>query len=185
MNQGTLFRRLTLPGILVSLALLLSLLERMLPLDLLFPVPGLRLGLPNIVTLFALWALPLGTALAVVVVRCLLGAFFGGSLSALIFSLAGGLLALAVMAALLPFEGEKLSIAGVSVAGAAAHNLGQLFAARFVMGTWSVFAYLPFLLAGSLVTGLATGLAFSAMRPALSRVPALQPLLREKRNSTT
>ena len=181
MNQSPLFRRLTLPAILVSLALLLSVLERMLPLDLLLPVPGLRLGLPNIVTLFALWALPLGTACGIVLVRCMLGSFFGGSLSALLFSLAGGLLALAVMAALLPLEGRKLSMAGVSIAGAAAHNVGQLLAARLVMRTWSVFAYLPLLLAGSLLTGFATGIVFSAMRPALSRAPALQPLLRQRK----
>ena len=62
MHDGPLFRRLTLPALLVSLALMLSAVERLFSLDLLLPVPGLRLGLPNIVTLFALWALPAKTA---------------------------------------------------------------------------------------------------------------------------
>ena len=180
MHDGTLFRRLTFPAILVSLALLLSLIERLFPLELLLPVPGLRLGLPNLVTLFALWALPVKTALVIVVLRCVLACLFGGSFSALFFSLSGGLLALLTMWALLPLEGGRLSMAGISVAGAAAHNVGQLLAARVVMGTPAVFGYLPFLLAGSVLTGLATGVTFLALRPALSRTPWLRALRGEK-----
>ena len=97
MHDGPLFRRLTLPALLVSLALMLSAVERLFSLDLLLPVPGLRLGLPNIVTLFALWALPAKTALLILVLRCVLASLFGGGASALIFSLSGGLLAFVVM----------------------------------------------------------------------------------------
>ena len=75
--------------VLVSLALMLSAVERLFSLDLLLPVPGLRLGLPNIVTLFALWALPAKTALLILVLRCVLASLFGGGASALIFSLSG------------------------------------------------------------------------------------------------
>ena len=125
MHDGPLFRRLTLPALLVSLALMLSAVERLFSLDLLLPVPGLRLGLPNIVTLFALWALPAKTALLILVLRCVLASLFGGGASALIFSLSGGLLAFVVMWALFPLEGKRLSAAGISVAGAAAHNVGQ------------------------------------------------------------
>ena len=180
MHDGPLFRRLTLPALLVSLALMLSAVERLFSLDLLLPVPGLRLGLPNIVTLFALWALPAKTALLILVLRCVLASLFGGGASALIFSLSGGLLACVVMWALFPLEGYGLSAAGMSVAGAAAHNVGQLLAARVVMGTAAVFGYLPFLLLGSVLTGLATGAAFLAMRPALLRTPWMQALQREK-----
>ena len=173
MHDGPLFRRLTLPALLVSLALMLSAVERLFSL-------GLRLGLPNIVTLFALWALPAKTALLILVLRCVLASLFGGGASALIFSLSGGLLAFVVMWALFPLEGKRLSAAGISVAGAAAHNVGQLLAARVVMGTAAVFGYLPFLLLGSVLTGLATGAAFLAMRPALLRTPWMQALQREK-----
>ena len=180
MHDGPLFRRLTLPALLVSLALMLSAVERLFSLDLLLPVPGLRLGLPNIVTLFALWALPAKTALLILVLRCVLASLFGGGASALIFSLSGGLLAFVVMWALFPLEGKGLSAAGISVAGAAAHNVGQLLAARVVMGAAAVFGYLPFLLLGSVLSGLATGAAFLAMRPALLRTPWMQALQREK-----
>ncbi|MBQ3077186.1 MAG: Gx transporter family protein [Clostridia bacterium] len=184
-NGAPLARRLTLPAVLVSLALLLSLLERMLAIDALTPVPGLRLGLPNIVTLFALWALGRRPALAVLVLRCLLGALFGGRLSSLAFSLGGGLTAFAVMALLLPLEGEEFSVVGVSIAGAAAHNAGQLLAARVVMGTPAVFAWFPFLLLGSLGTGTITGLLFSWLRPNLLRVPAIRAVVAESDGGRT
>ena len=104
-------------------------------------------------------------------------------LTAVFLSLSGGLLAFVVMWALFPLEGKGLSAAGISVAGAAAHNVGQLLAARVVMGTAAVFGYLPFLLLGSVLTGLATGAAFLAMRPALLRTPWMQALQREKTQS--
>jgi len=185
MTRGTggpapLARRLTLPAVLVSLALLLSLLERALAIDALTPVPGLRLGLPNVVTLFALWALGRRSALTVLVLRCFLGALFGGRLSSLAFSLTGGLFAYAVMALLLPLEGEQFSAVGVSIAGAAGHNLGQVLAARLVMGTAAVYAWLPFLLLGSLGTGLVTGLIFVSLRPSLLRVPVIRAVVEER-----
>ena len=111
-------RELTLCAVLAALALALSYMESFFPLALIVPLPGVKLGLANIVTLYALYALGFPSALAILLVRCTLGALFAGNASALLFSLLGGLSALLVMALL--SGAKKLSIFGVSIAGASA-----------------------------------------------------------------
>lgn len=107
-------RELTLCAVLAALALALSYMESFFPLALIVPLPGVKLGLANIVTLYALYALGFPSALAILLVRCTLGALFAGNASALLFSLLGGLSALFVMALL--SKSKKLSIFGVSIA---------------------------------------------------------------------
>ena len=152
-------RRLTLDALLVSLALVLSLAERWIPLELLVPVPGIKLGLANIVTLFAVLRLQGSDAFLIVVTRSLiLGAISGPT--TLLFSLAGGLLALDLM--LLAVRGhEKIfSVIGISLAGAAAHNVGQVAVASLVLQEpLLLLTYLPPLLLTGLVTGTLTGIA--------------------------
>lgn len=148
-------RRLTRCAVLTALALALSAAEGLVPLTVLLPLPGLRLGLANLVTIYALCRLSGREALLILLARCLLGTMVGGNLTALAFSLTGGLLALGVMALLLRVR--WLSLFGVSIAGAAAHNTGQILAAAAVLGTAAPLVYLPALLLCSLVTGAATG----------------------------
>ena len=154
-------RRLALCAVLTALALGLSTLEGMFPVSLLIPLPGIKLGLANIVTVYALYALGPASALAI-----LLGAMFAGNASALLFSLMGGVLSMLVMIVLRHLPG--LSIYGVSIGGAAAHNIGQIGAAMIVLGGTAVLGYLPVLLAVSLLTGTLTGfvagLLFRAMK---------------------
>lgn len=107
-------RELTLCAVLAALALALSYMESFFPLALIVPLPGVKLGLANIVTLYALYAIGFPSALAILLVRCTLGALFAGNASALLFSLLGGLSALLVMALL--SGAKKLSIFGVSIA---------------------------------------------------------------------
>jgi len=156
-------KQLTLCAVLAALALALSYIEGMFPVPL--PLPGVKLGLANLVTLFALYALGSAQALAILVARVLLGAMFAGNASALIYSLLGGLSALLAMLALRRLR--RLSIYGVSVGGAAAHNFGQVCAAMLVLGNSAPLAYLPLLLAVSVFTGALTGfiagLLFRAM----------------------
>ncbi len=148
-------RRLTRCAVLTALALALSVAEGLVPLTILFPLPGLRLGLANLVTVYALCRLSGREALLILAARCLLGALLGGNLMALAFSLTGGLLAFGVMALLL--RCSFLSLFGVSIAGAAAHNTGQILAAMAVLGSRAPLVYLPPLLLCSLVTGAVTG----------------------------
>ena len=160
-------KQLTLCGVLTTLALALSVAENQLPLTMAIPIPGIKLGLANIVTVFALYGLGAGPAVMILLARCLLGAVFAGNMNALIFSLLGGLAAMAVMIALSRLRG--LSVYGVSIGGAAAHNCGQVAAAVVTLGNTAPLYYLPVLLGVSLFTGAFTGLVAACLFRALDR----------------
>jgi heptaprenyl diphosphate synthase len=153
----TVSRRLALCAVLTALALALSMADSLIPLALLIPVPGLRIGFANLVTVFALCRLSGRDALLILVARCLLSALGSGNLSALFFSLSGGLLALAAMALLL--RQRRLSLLGVCIGGAAAHNAGQILAAIVYFSSPAPLLYLPPLLLCSLATGAVIGFA--------------------------
>ena len=108
-------RSIALCAVLTALALGLSTLENLFPVTLIVPLPGVKLGLANIVTVFALYELGAVPALTILAARCLLGGLFAGNLSALLFSLLGGFTAMLVMIALKHCKG--LSIYGVSIGG--------------------------------------------------------------------
>ena len=147
--------QMTLCAILVSMALVLSYIEHFIPLQMVIPLPGIKLGLANIVTLMALFFLGTKSAFTILILRCILGSVFGGGISGLAFSVVGGVLAMTVMCI---FKNcQKISIYGVSMLGAAAHNIGQIMVAVFLMGSVYVIGYLPYLLFVSVFTGLATG----------------------------
>ena len=151
---------------LTALALALSWLENLFPPPL--PLPGIKLGLANLVTLFALCTLGGGRALAILLARVLLGSMFAGNVSALLYSLLGGLAALGTMALLA--RSKRLSVYGVSLGGAAAHNCGQAAAAVLTLGTAAPLAYLPALLLSSLATGALTGFIAALLFRALGNI---------------
>ena len=153
-------------ALLTAMALGLSYLENFFPLSAAIPLPGVKLGLANIVTLFALYALGPGQALLILLARCLLGAMFAGNANALLFSLLGGLGALVVMALL--SRSRRLSVYGVSTGGAAAHNCGQILAAMLTLGGTGPLYYLPVLLGVSLFTGGLTGFLTACLFRALA-----------------
>ena len=147
--------QITLCAILVSMALVLSYIEHFIPVQMFIPLPGVKLGLANIVTVMALFFLGAGNAFVILILRCILGSVFGGGISGLAFSLTGGILAMIIM---YMFKSCRwISIYGVSVLGASAHNIGQILVAVFLMGSVYVIGYLPYLLLVSVFTGLATG----------------------------
>lgn len=158
-------RQLTVCALLTAMALALSYLENLFPLALAIPIPGVKLGLANIVTVFALYALGPGQALLVLTARCLLGAMFAGNMNALLFSLLGGLTAMLAMIGLRGLG--RCSVYGVSIGGAAAHNCGQIAAAVLTLGNTAPLYYLPILLAVSLLTGALTGLVSALLFRAL------------------
>ena len=168
-------QRLARAALLTALALGLSWMERFIPLQLLVPLPGIKLGLANLVTLFALYFLGGRMALAILCVRCLLGSLFGGGVTAFCFSITGGLLALAVMA--LARRLPVLSVYGVSILGAAAHHVGQILVAVALLRSGYVVAYLPFLLLVAIATGFLTGAISSALFRAM--LAADLPFLRQ------
>ena len=142
-------------GLLTAAAMVLSWLESMLPAF--GVVPGMKLGLANIVTLFALYRMSLRDAAGISLVRVLLTAATFGNAYSLAYSLAGATLSLAVMAGLK--RTDRFSILGVSAAGGVCHNLGQLLVAVAVLGTARLGWYLPAMAVSGTVTGIGIGLA--------------------------
>ena len=167
-------KRLTLAAILTALALALSYVEGMFPLTLLIPLPGVKLGLANVVTLFALCYLGAPMAFTILAARVFLGALFAGNVSALLYSACGGFLALAVMWGLL--KCRRLSIYGVSIGGAAAHDLGQICAALLMLGNTAPLGYLPLLLLTALLSGSVTGALAALLFRCMDAVPFLREL---------
>ncbi len=147
--------QMTLCAILVSMALVLSYVEHFIPLQMFIPLPGVKLGLANIVTLMALFFLGTKSAFVILILRCILGSVFGGGISGLAFSMVGGVFAMTTMCIFKHCGG--ISVYGVSMLGAAAHNIGQILVAVFLMGSGYVIGYLPYLLVVSVFTGTATG----------------------------
>lgn len=148
-------KQVSLCAVLIALALALSYTEGLIPLQMVIPLPGIKLGLANIVTLIALALFKTRYACMILISRCILGAVFGGGITGLAFSMGGGILALSAMAA--AKKSTLFSIYGISVIGAAAHNIGQILAAMVLMNSVYIGAYLPYLLMVAIVTGLLTG----------------------------
>lgn len=148
-------KRIARYALLVSLAMVLSWLESLI----VFPglLPGMKVGLTNLVVVFALYRASLRDAAAVSLVRVALVSLTFGNAYSFAYSLAGAVLSLAVMAGLKKLN--SFSILGVSIAGGVCHNLGQLAVAMAVLGTARLGWYLPWLLAGGVLAGAAVGTA--------------------------
>lgn len=148
-------KKLTRLALLSAIALTIFMLEAQLPP--IVPIPGIKLGLANIVTVFAVFALGSKEGAAVLFVRIFLGAVFAGNFSTILYSGGGGLCAIAVTIASRRFlKKDQLWVAGSL--GAMAHAVGQMAVAVAVSGTPGLLVYLPILLAAGIVTGLFTGL---------------------------
>ena len=147
-------KRLALLGILASLAIVLSYLEALIPP--LVAIPGVKIGLANIAVMLALYKLGLKEASTISVVRNIVIFLLFGGLIALLYSLAGAILSLAVMYLLKRFT--PLSEIGVSVAGGVSHNLAQITVAIFTFSTPSLVLYLPVLLISGTLAGIIIGL---------------------------
>ena len=154
-------RQLTLLAVLTAAAAAVSWMENQIPLQTLIPVPGLKLGLANVVSAFALYTMGLRAALLILPARCLLGALLGGNWTALLFSLSGGMLSVLVMAG--ARKSRLLSVYGVSALGAAAFNTAQIGIASWMMHSVAVWGYLPYLLLIGTACGLSTALALAGV----------------------
>lgn len=148
-------RRLTELALLSSVALIIFVIELRIPNP--FPIPGVKLGLANIVTVYAVFRYRPSETAMIVAVRLLLGAMFSGNPSALLYSAAGAVCCLTGMLALRNILPEK-QIWLCSVIGAMLHNLGQITAAVIMMQSFGVIAYLPLLLVTGSLAGMFTGL---------------------------
>jgi len=149
-------KRLTRDALLAAVALTIFAVEARFPS--IVPIPGVKLGLANIVTVWALFTLGPVDAAAILLVRIILGSVFCGSATTLIYSLSGGVLCFMLSLLMRRFVTER-QIWVVSVLGAMAHNAGQLIAATLVMHSFAIWAYAPVLLLSGIVSGTITGIA--------------------------
>ena len=151
----------------MALALIFSYIETLIPFQI--GIPGVKLGLANLVIVIALYRMPVGEVYLLSGVRVVLTGFLFGNLMSNLYSLAGGILSLTVMWGMKRIR--SVSILGVSIAGGVFHNIGQLLAAALMVETYGVFSYLPVLLISGLLTGFVIGLAAGEM---LKRIRSLQ-----------
>ena len=140
-------------GVFTALALIFSYVESLIPIN--FGIPGVKLGLANLITLIALYKMSVKEAFLISIARVILSGFIFGNLFAILYSLAGGLLSLAIMTWFK--RSNKFSIYGISMAGGVFHNVGQLMMAILVVESVTIAGYLPVLLVSGLITGLVIG----------------------------
>lgn len=151
--------RLTRGALLTAAALTIFLVEMMIPP--IVPIPGVKLGLANIITLVAMMLIGPVDTLLILLARILLGGMFSGQIMSILYSFSGGILCYLTM--LLLRKHIALSqIWAMSIVGAIAHNIGQIAMAILVTRTWELILYLPVLMVSGILTGLFTGLAAQA-----------------------
>ena len=156
-------KRLVLLSMLTAVAMILSYVESLLPS---VGIPGVKMGLANIAVIFALFRFGWKEAAALSLVRVVLVSLLFGSVGAMLYSLAGAVLSLAVMALLR--RTDRFSTLGVSVAGGVAHNAGQILMAMLILQTRQLLGYLPVLAVAGIGGGILTGLAAALL---IRRIP--------------
>ena len=157
-------KKVALTGLLIALALILSYLESLIPMS--FAVPGVKLGLPNLVVVFALYRLRPSTAAAISLLRVALVAILFGSVLSLAYSAAGAVCSFCVM--LLLKKTGRFGCTGVSVAGAVTHNLAQIAAAAVLLQTGALAWYFPVLCLSGTLAGVCIGLLAALL---VKRIP--------------
>ncbi len=166
-NKPSPLQRLTRAALLTAIALTIFMVEAQIPTPI--PIPGVKLGLANIITVYAIYILGPSDALMILISRIFLGAVFSGQMMTLLYSLGGGLSCFLAMLVLKLFL-DKNHIWLASPIAAIFHNLGQLMVAAAVMKTWAVLAYLPHLVLAGVCAGLFTGLCAQFLIRRLERL---------------
>ena len=156
-------KRLVLLAMLTAVAMILSYVESLLPQ---VGIPCVKMGLANIAVIFALFRFGWKEAAALSLVRVVLVSLLFGSVGAMLYSLAGAVLSLAVMALLRRID--RFSTVGISVAGGVAHNAGQILMAMLILQTKQLLVYLPVLAVSGIAGGVLTGLAAALL---IRRIP--------------
>ncbi len=163
-------RRLCFDAMLLSLALILSYLEFLLPLTLWIPLPGFKLGLSNIIITLVFVTVSPWDAAVVSLARISVMALLFGNVQSFFFALCGGLLSYLGLWLLARVGRRRFSMLGVSVGCAALHNLGQLLCASLWFGTSILLGYLPVLLIAALLFGTVTGVLLQLLLPRFSQI---------------
>lgn len=158
---------LSFMALLTAVAMIIFVVEAQIPVPV--PIPGIKLGLANVVTLFAIYTIGRKKAAAVLLLRIVLGSLVCGQVASMAFSLGGGIVCFIVMSLLKPLMTDR-QIWILSVFGAIGHNFGQIVIAVIVAGTVSVMLYLPVLLISGIITGLFTGMCAQYLYKHLQKI---------------
>jgi len=153
-------------AMMIALAMVFSYVESLIPIN--FGIPGVKLGLANLAIVAALYLLGGKQTFLISIVRIVLSGFLFGNLASILYSLAGGILSLAVM--MLLKKTKKISVLTVSVAGGICHNIGQLVVAILVVENLKLVFYIPVLLVSGFLTGLLIGIVSQILLPRVKRV---------------
>ncbi len=156
-------KRIAYMSMLTALAAIFGYVEVLIPFS--FGIPGIKLGLANLVIVIGLYMLSARQVFGILIARIVLLAFLFGNMSSLLYSLAGGGLSFLVM--LLLRKQKGFSVVGVSMAGGVSHNIGQVMIAACVVESRYVFGYLPILMVAGLVTGILIGVVASRVLPVI------------------
>ena len=159
-------KRVAFLGLTIALAMIMSYIETLFPLN--FAVPGIKMGLANIVIIFVLYRMSFGDACIVSLVRVFLVSLLFGNVMALAYSLAGAALSLHVMYLLK--KSDKFSVIGVSITGAVMHNVGQIIMAVIIMGTEQIAYYLPALAVSGTISGILIGVVSSLVIKRIKKI---------------
>ena len=147
-------KKVAMLGLTVALAMIMSYIEALVPLS--FAVPGIKMGLANIVIIFVLYKIGTKEAILVSLIRVILVSLLFSNVMAMAYSIAGAVLSLSVMWILK--KTDKFSFVGVSIAGGIMHNVGQIIMAVILLGTEQIALYLPVLIITGTLTGVVIGI---------------------------
>ncbi|MCR5652187.1 MAG: Gx transporter family protein [Ruminococcus sp.] len=162
-------RRIAELGVLTAAALIIFIIESFIPYP--FPIPGIKLGLANIITVYAVYRYRAYEVAAILFVRIILGSVFSGNITAMIYSLSGGVLCLAGML-LLRKVIDEYHLWLASIFGAVLHNTGQIIAAVIILQTPAIIAYYPFLIVAGCLSGAFTGLCAQIVVKRFKKTPS-------------
>ena len=162
-------KKLTTMAMLTAISMIVFLIEAQIPLP--FAVPGVKLGIANVITLFALWTLGWKESGAILLVRIVLGNLIVGNVMGMLYSLVGGVLCWIIMCLLKPFMTRK-QIWVMSIFGALGHNAGQLAVAVWISGTPAIAWYAPVLILAGMITGFFTGQCAQAVLNHMEKLKA-------------
>lgn len=159
-------KKVAMAGMFTALAMIFSYVEVLIPINL--GIPGMKLGLANLVVVVTLYTMGVPMAFAVSMIRIMLVSMTFGSFSAMLYSMAGGILSFCGMALLKKVP--NFSVIGVSLLGGVLHNVGQLLVAMAVVENINLIAYLPPLMITGMVTGILIGIVSAQVIPRIKKV---------------
>ena len=159
-------KKVAMAGMFTALAMIFSYVEVLIPINL--GIPGMKLGLANLVVVVTLYTMGVPMAFVVSMIRIMLVSMTFGSFSAMLYSMAGGLLSFCGMALLKKVP--NFSVIGVSLLGGVLHNTGQLLVAMAVVENINLIAYLPPLMIAGMVTGILIGIVSAQVIPRIKKV---------------